>query len=243
MPGTIMPGTSGTGFTGYDSTYSQNSNNMNLRNDAMPNFGTSFPKDTYQPQQQPQSPALNILRPDRTGIANQAYPPGYPSTSNGNVGNQGNLAPASGFPKAFNPQINNYTGAPLQNGYSDNLINPQFGNYLNNTNPPSLAQNQQYGPIAPPPNNYANQYQNGTTPLFAGMPGVVPTRPTNNSPLTDLSAEELAGPKDKLLPFLLLFSIVGNVYLGLWMSHLRTRYRQLLSNMRGIPVADLSRSS
>ena len=73
---------------------------------------------------------------------------------------------------------------------------------------------------------------------FAGVPipgrtVANPINPTNevfdDQPLT----------KEKLLPSLLLFSIVVNVYLGMWMKHSRTRYRELLSNMRGIPVSDL----
>ncbi len=43
----------------------------------------------------------------------------------------------------------------------------------------------------------------------------------------------------RYMPLLLLFSIVGNVYLGLWLQHLRTRYRNLLGNMRGLSPSEL----
>ena len=47
-------------------------------------------------------------------------------------------------------------------------------------------------------------------------------------------------PKDTVLPLMLLFSIICNVYLGLWMSKLRDSYKQLVSDRRGIPISDLS---
>jgi hypothetical protein len=108
------------------------------------------------------------------------------------------------------------------------------------TNPsPSLSQMQQYTQSQPPtPNQYASApyYSNASVAPWGSPP--LPRQPQQPPLGTDPATLEPV-PKDKWLPFLLLVSIVGNVYLGLWMGHVRTKYRQLLSNMRGVPISDL----
>lgn len=148
---------------------------------------------------------------------------------------------------ARNPNPMQYPNEP----YSWGTYNPQ------NPNNPSISQGQaqQYGFPTPQtnPSMYAsglntnpnaNFYQPQISPSFAGIPsgssprvaggmGAASTDPFN------LVDEPPPLPKDKWMPFFLLFSIVGNLYLGLWMNHLRNRHRKLLANIRGVSLPDL----
>ena len=155
-----------------------------------------------------------------------------------------NYPPKTPFYNPIKPHQNNLNSGYAttgQNGYYDSsTANP--GIYAGAT--PSQAQSQQYGALPtqqPTPYLSSNQYPPGTNnPSFATMPIPVPRQNYPPVLIPENTVDEQTLGKDKLLPFLLLFSIVCNVYLGFWMSHLRTRYRQLLSNMRGIPVSDLA---
>ena len=211
-------------------------NNVNARNNEAEQFGmpapsTSYPRDDFTSKA---SPYYNPIKPNP---ANSNY------ASNGYPSNTGNFAPGSSRP--YSPIANNSnplngTNVNPTNGYE--IPNSQPQSYLpsNNLSPPPLSPTQQYGALPlqqPSPYSTVNQYPVVPSTSMAGFA----SPRTNGNPSTGLEVlpEDPALAKDKLLPFLLLFSIVGNVYLGLWMNHLRGRYRQLLSNMRGIPASDL----
>ena len=154
------------------------------------------------------------------------------------------------------PQTNNNSASNTYNnsqngpGYptrpnvaSNTMPNPGYDSnpYPTNQPSPSSVQNSQFGVPATQPTYTTPQYQtpspNSLTQAQFG-PVLLPKQPPQQNQHVDVMNEEQA--KDKFLPFLLLVSIVGNVYLGLWMNHLRTRYRLLLSNMRGVPISDLA---
>jgi hypothetical protein len=44
------------------------------------------------------------------------------------------------------------------------------------------------------------------------------------------------------VPFFLVLSFILNVYFGLWLNHLSTKYRYLLANVRGLSASDLERA-
>lgn len=195
----------------------------------------------------------NSLR--RDGVNPPSKLPGFLQPNNGTA-QVANGSYASNTP--YSPQSNN--NSPLSN-YSNNNQNglgyPARPNVATNPTPnpgydsnpyptnqpsPSSVQNQQYGfPATQPTYPTNNQYQN---PPFSSLaqaqlaPIPIAKPQLQQTQHIDGTNEEQA--KDKFLPFLLLVSIVGNVYLGLWMKHLRTRYRLLLSNMRGVPISDLA---
>ena len=41
-------------------------------------------------------------------------------------------------------------------------------------------------------------------------------------------------PRGSLVPFFLVLSFILNVYFGLWLNHLSTKYRHLLGSVRGL---------
>ncbi len=198
----------------------------------------------------------NALR--RDGANSPTKLPGFlqPNTNNGTA-QVPNGPYASNTP--YLPQANNnsalgtYNNQINQNGLgsptrpyvaANNTPNSGYDSnpYPTNQPSPSSVQNQQYGiPATQQTYPNTNQYQNPPfSPLAQAQlgPVLLPKQPPQQTQHVDGTNEEQA--KDKFLPFLLLVSIVGNVYLGLWMNHLRTRYRLLLSNMRGVPISDLA---
>ena len=209
------------GTTGIPNNFSTRNNDVDQRDD--------FP---------PKAPSYyNPIKPSQTN-ANSSY------ATNAYTANPSNNP--SGSNRPYTPIANNSNPNNASNS-NDFYPNPQYPNSPqpnfqpnNIQSPPSLSATQQYGaPMIQQQSPYytANQFPTAPSTSMAGFPS---TRPTNNpSTGVDGLPEDPTLAKDKLLPFLLLFSIVGNVYLGLWMNHLRGRYRQLLSNMRGIPVSDL----
>ena len=206
-------------------------------NDVVPNNYPSTSAFQSNDNYPPKTPYYNPIKPTQnnpnSGYATNLYPP----TTQGYTAPQGNQALGNNFNnRQYTPLASNSNVPPGSNGYYDNS-NTNPGTYPGTS--PSQAQAQQYGSLPQQPTTpylSLNPYPSGTNNnSLAGIPIV--QRP--NYPPTENPVEETIS-KDKLLPFLLLFSIVCNVYLGFWMSYQRTRYRQLLSNMRGIPVSDLT---
>lgn len=160
--------------------------------------------------------------------------------TNSNTYNNTPSTYANTYNPAFNTRTNPTYTASNPNGAG---ATPNFQSQ--STIPPPLPTSYPTGNLTQPIQNAPPQYQPPSNYAANNNPFAA-TNPINNyaarqngAQLPTYETEDPAQSSNKLLPFLLLFSIVGNVYLGLWMSHLRTRYRQLLSNMRGIPVSDL----
>lgn len=190
-----------------------------LRGAAGTGYGTSG--NSYQPSSSTYNPSNPNPNQYATGTN---YQPNNSAFNNRGTIPRVATNPASS-PLNYN-EGNSIMPSPLQSGFQ--------------TNPsPSLSQMQQYNQSQPPtPNQYASApyYSNASVAPWGSPP--LPRQPQQPPLGTDPATLEPA-PKDKLVPFLLLFSIVGNVYLGLWMGHVRSKYRQLLSNMRGVPISDL----
>jgi len=247
-PGGVGANSAGlAGSTGFENGYNSNPGTLptGSRNEVSP-FATttSSTRDGFQPTQTKSQP-FGFLQSNPTTSGASGYPTSvYPSTLGNNYATQGNYPTQGSYttgpnnnrpytPLAYN--INPSNGAPI---YNDGSI-AQQPYYPSNS--PSLAQSQQYGaPVTQQTNPYSstNPYPIAPNPNFAGVP--IPGRTVANAPSnTSEILDDQPLTKDKLLPSLLLFSIVVNVYLGMWMKHSRTRYRELLGNMRGIPVSEL----
>lgn len=229
-----LSGTNGTnGFNPASSTMDNRFTSTPSQQEVMPGAANSTRRDgfTAQPNNPTKFPPFLQQNNGTASVVNGPYtqpnPPYSPQPNN------------NSSPNSYN---NSQYGASAQNRPNIASTTPIFGNdstpYPQNQQPsPSQGLAQQYGQITTPPPAYsASQYQGSPFTSFAQGP--IPIGKTPPSQHLDGTTEEQA--KDKFLPFLLLVSIVGNVYLGLWMNHLRTRYRLLLSNMRGVPISDLA---
>jgi hypothetical protein len=157
------------------------------------------------------------------------YPPVNESIlPNGSAVNGNMNAPntSSGF-FASNPNYppNNNYGLPVStNG-------PTYATTGSLANP--LGQPSQ-GPILPPPNLLPSTSNNGTTSSGWRLP------PLNDQ---DDRRDVLNSTRPgSWVPFFLVLSFILNVYFGLWLNHLSTKYRHLLANMRGLSVPELERA-
>lgn len=185
------------------------------------------------------SPFSNLLQPSQTiatnpGYASSTYPyaAGNNTTPNAlgtNSNRQYNLASNSTNPPAY------YDG---QFGQQNSQ---QLGSQSGYVPTPSLAQTQLYGQsVQQQQPNYVSQNPYAAPQMNAYSQVPVPVQTPPYTTLLADQTEESRLATNKLLPFLLLFSIVVNVYLGFWMSHQKSVYRQKLGNLRGIPASDLA---
>lgn len=163
-----------------------------------------------------------------------------PATSTSGTTTQGNVTYSSsgtsglgtGYTNvphmANNPNGYNY---PATNGYN----NPPPGGYVLPNDPSYTQYANQYNPA---------QYNVGTQiptapvlpiPQVATRP--LPSTAQNSNTVTD-SAQRPLDPsyqsRGTLLPFFLVLSFILNIYFGLWLNHLSTKYRHLLGNVRGL---------
>ena len=250
------------GFAGSPGYDIGNPNIGSLPTSAGNNFLPSTPssaRDGFQPTQTKTFDFLqNRSNSGAAGIPSSRYPApqanyasqpysnqGY-ANSNQGYQNQGNIPPGTNRP--YTPVAQNTN--PAQN-YNESFAtqppytNPNSSLYSNPNSTPSIAQSQQYGaPLQQQSSPYAttNPYPAGANTSFAAMPVPIlrPSIPSNLQTNDNLTNDDQSIPKDTVLPLMLLFSIICNVYLGLWMSKLRDSYKQLVSDRRGIPVSDLS---
>ena len=131
---------------------------------------------------------------------------------------------ATAQPYVAAPQTNSFQSSPTMLAQAPNfgIPAPQQNNYSTNS----------YPPITSPPSNLTNYGGSSNTILPPGSSSTSSQNTGANDPHTP--------SQESLLTFFLLFSIIGNIYLGLWMNYSRKRYRKLRSNMRGIPVSELA---
>ncbi len=256
------------GFTGSPGYDIGNPNIGSLptsgRNDLLPSTSSSS-RDGFQPTQtKPLDFLQNRSNSGAAGIPSSSYPApqanyasqpysnqGYANSNQGyansNQGyqNQGNVP--SGTNRPYTPVAQNTNPA---HNYNENYAtqapytNPNGSLYSNPNSTPSIAQSQQYGaPLQQQASPYAttNPYPAGAGTSFASMPVPISRpMPSNLQTNDNVINDDQSIPKDTVLPLMLLFSIICNVYLGLWMSKLRDSYKQLVSDRRGIPISDLS---
>lgn len=183
--------------------------------------GTSGQSSTYGTGQSYGTGNLHGTTATGTNTSNQGYNPNTqnPTTYNAN----GNLQPYSAA------QSNSPSTYPNQIGSQIPLLAQNYG--AQTTQPPAYGTSGY--PIIPNPNLNPNT-------SFAGTP-IATNLPNQNGQTGPAKVSDEHNPtQESFLPFLLLFSIVGNVYLGLWMHHLRKRYRELRSSLRGIPISELA---
>jgi len=211
-----------------------NSHANGSRTDVMPfNQNPTQARDGFSGAK---SSFSNLFVPSQTNATNPGYASStYPYASNNSTPNalgtnpnrQYNMASNSTNPPAYyDSQFGQQNSQQLgpQSGYAPS---------------PSLVQSQLYGqPVQQQP-NYLTTTPYPAPQISPYLQTPVPIKPTYPPSLGD-QIEESQIAKDKLLPFLLLFSIVVNVYLGFWMSHQKSVYRQKLGNLRGLPASDLA---
>jgi hypothetical protein len=233
---------------------------MNNANDVMPNTTGATQNfnsnDGFQPAART---STNFLRGAAAngsgtgsgigyGTSGNSYQPSSNTYNPSNPSNPNQYATGTNYQptnSAFNnrgtiPRVATNPGnSPLNFNEGNSIMPPQLQSGFQTNPSPSLSQMQQYTQSqTPTPSQYASApYYSSASAAPWGSPAL--QRQPQQPPLGTDPANLEPASKDKLVPFLLLFSIVGNVYLGLWMGHLRTKYRQLLSNMRGVPVSDL----
>ena len=227
------------------------------RNDLFPSTPSSA-RDGFMPTQTKTFDSLpNRSNSSAPGIPSSSYPapqanyvsPPYsnPGYANANQGfqNQGNIPLGTNRPytpvaQNTNPAYNFNENSATQPPYT----NPNGSLFSNPNSTPSIAQSQLFGaPLQQQSSPYAttNPYPAGAGTSFAAMPVPISRpMPSNLQTNDNVINDDQSVPKDTVLPLMLLFSIICNVYLGLWMSKLRDSYKQLVSDRRGIPISDLS---
>ena len=235
-------GNSGLGMTSgntaldgnYNASLSGQANGS--RPDVMPfNQNPTQPRDGFSGIK---SSVNNFLVPSQTNSANSGYASSTfpyaagnsttPNTSGTNSSRPYNIASNSTNPPAY------YDGQFGQQ--NSQQLGPQSGY----TPTPSLLQSQQYGqPVQLQQPNYVSQNPYAAPQISPYLQAPVPVKATYQPALVDPTDDSRVA-SNKLLPFLLLFSIVVNVYLGVWMSHQKSVYRQKLGNLRGISASDLA---
>lgn len=141
------------------------------------------------------------------------------------------------------PAYGNYNNVPHM---ASNPNAPQGGYVLPSDNYSGYAQNQNgYVQNGYAQNGYATQVPSNPVlpipqvasrplPSTANPPALtLPTAPHRD---VDLGG---ASPRGSLVPFFLVLSFILNVYFGLWLNHLSTKYRHLLGSVRGLAPSTL----
>jgi len=154
-----------------------------------------------------------------TGVYPPVNEPVLPNGSNAPTNNPGFFNPNPNFPS--NP---NY-GLPVSaNG-------PTYATNGSLSNPPMT---HAQGPVLPPPNLLPSTSNNNSTTSGWRLP----SRNDQDDGRDVLNSTR----PGSWVPFFLVLSFILNVYFGLWLNHLSTKYRHLLANMRGLSVPELERA-
>ena len=183
--------------------------------------------------------ATDGFAPMPRSVPSTLNPFGKSGLANTTTTSQGNVTYNSSVPHlATNPNPPNggyvlpndsYAGYPQQpqNGYSQ-------GAYGNQGYPATQYAQNTYGgqgitnPVLPIP-----QVASRPLPSTTGPPTLTShTLPTFNTDRDQALAN--TSPRGSLVPFFLVLSFILNVYFGLWLNHLSTKYRHLLGSVRGL---------
>ena len=204
---------------------------------------SSYANDGFAPMPRSVPSTLNPF--GKSGLANSS------STPQGNVTYSGSSATP-----AYGPNPNN-NGAYSSVPHLASNQNPPAGGYvLPNDSYAGYGQNQNgyvqngYAQQGYAQNGYAQQgYGNqGITnpvlpiPQVASRPlpstGTSTTLALPNPPHREMDLANVS-PRGSLVPFFLVLSFILNVYFGLWLNHLSTKYRHLLGSVRGLAPSSL----
>ena len=192
---------------------------------AQPPAGNNYAADGFAPMPRSVPSTLNPF--GKSGLANTT------TTSQGNVTYNSSVPHLATNPNPPNGGYvlpnDSYAGYPQQpqNGYSQ-------GAYGNQGYPATqYAQNTYAGqgitnPVLPIPQVASRPLPSTTAP---------PTLTSHTLPNFNTDRDQAlanASPRGSLVPFFLVLSFILNVYFGLWLNHLSTKYRHLLGSVRGL---------
>jgi hypothetical protein len=192
---------------------------------AQPPASNNYATDGFAPMPRSVPSTLNPF--GKSGLANTT------STSQGNVTYNSSVPHLATNPNPPNGGYvlpnDSYAGYPQQpqNGYGQ-------GAYGNQGYPATqYAQNTYAGqgitnPVLPIPQVASRPLPSTTAP---------PTLTSHTLPNFNTDRDQAlanASPRGSLVPFFLVLSFILNVYFGLWLNHLSTKYRHLLGSVRGL---------
>jgi hypothetical protein len=192
---------------------------------AQPSTSNNYATDGFAPMPRSVPSTLNPF--GKSGLATTT------STSQGNVTYNSSVPHLATNPNPPNGGYvlpnDSYAGYPQQpqNGYSQ-------GAYGNQGYPATqYAQNTYAGqgitnPVLPIPQVASRPLPSTTAP---------PTLTSHTLPTFNTERDQAfanASPRGSLVPFFLVLSFILNVYFGLWLNHLSTKYRHLLGSVRGL---------
>ena len=192
---------------------------------AQPPASSNYATDGFAPMPRSVPSTLNPF--GKSGLANTT------TTSQGNVTYNSSVPHLATNPNPPNGGYvlpnDSYAGYPQQpqNGYSQ-------GAYGNQGYPATqYAQNTYAGqgitnPVLPIPQVASRPLPSTTAP---------PTLTSHTLPTFNTERDQAfanASPRGSLVPFFLVLSFILNVYFGLWLNHLSTKYRHLLGSVRGL---------
>lgn len=192
---------------------------------AQPPSSNNYATDGFAPMPRSVPSTLNPF--GKSGLANST------TTSQGNVTYNSSVPHLATNPNPPNGGYvlpnDSYAGYPQQpqNGYSQ-------GAYGNQGYPATQYAQNTYGgqgltnPVLPIPQVASRPLPSTTAP---------PTHTSHTLPNFNTDREEAlanTSPRGSLVPFFLVLSFILNVYFGLWLNHLSTKYRHLLGSVRGL---------
>lgn len=192
---------------------------------AQPPASNNYATDGFAPMPRSVPSTLNPF--GKSGLANTT------STSQGNVTYNSSVPHLATNPNPPNGGYvlpnDSYAGYPQQpqNGYSQ-------GGFGNQGYPATQYAQNTYGgqgitnPVLPIPQVASRPLPSTTAP---------PTLTSHTLPTFNTDRDQAlanASPRGSLVPFFLVLSFILNVYFGLWLNHLSTKYRHLLGSVRGL---------
>ncbi len=237
------------------SNFGPTRSNPNLPLPNLPNANNSNSRPATLPSQLATDNFTPVVTPSsgNVGVSPNNSPNNYATSNNPNLGppNRNTASPylasnpngANSVPPFGQGEFNNSTNnAGL--GQNSSLNSPSPFPPFSPTQPYSQSQvplGMQQQQLQQPPPYTQNPYNNAPGSYTPGPTGRLASA-APRSPGMGLETDEISPAVtpawNAWLPFTLLLSIVINVYQGMWMGHLRARYRQLLGDLRGVPVSE-----
>lgn len=196
-------------------------------------------------------PMAGATQGNVTYSGNQPNLQGYQNPNTGTYGSPHLMAsnPNNGiYPPVNDPVMPNSPGASIMPPGANNTTHPNYGMPVS-ANTPTYANGNGYpqhlgnaNSTLPPPllQNPASHQRTATgNASGSSNPWVLGQRGDERTEGRDVLNSTRPG---SWVPFFLVLSFILNVYFGLWLNHLSTKYRHLLGNVRGLSEADLTRA-